>query len=593
MANIAVKARAVPRWTLHDLLSQPDKDFERLCRQQERQVSQLERLRPRLKQNVSSTLFKQAYQLKEAIAEISATLHAYAFLWFAENTQQQAARAFQATVRERLTKLDNRILFLDLWWQGLSIHKAKSHLRQSGTLHYYLDTLTRIKPHTLSETEEQIIRVKDSTGRSAIEMLYGVLTSGFKFSLKIDGKVQTLTREELTTHVRHPSTQRRQAAYQELFRLYSGHRDVIGEMYKSLVLDWKNEGVTLRRHRTPIAVRNMANDVPDQAVTALLTTCRKHSSIFQHYFRLKAKLLKKKNLTRYDLYAPLRTSSTNYSFSQAWKMVHESFQHFSPEVAKLAARVVEERHLDARIRPGKMGGAFCYSVTPRLTPYVLMNFNGHPRDISTLAHELGHAVHGMLAHQHSVLTFHSSLPLAETASIFGEQLLSENFLSHERNVQAKRALLMTQLDDLYATILRQAYFVEFERLAHDMINDGATIDALAQAYLQLLREQFGHDVQVSKEFQWEWLSIPHIFSSPFYCYAYSFGNLLVLALYQRYKQEGNAFVPKYLNLLSAGGSASPESLLKPLNVNILSERFWQEGFTRIQDLVVELEKTMP
>ncbi|WP_447971440.1 M3 family oligoendopeptidase [Nitrospira sp. M1] len=592
MSKTPSKSQAVPRWKLSDLLAQPDKDFERLCRQQERQVSQLERLRPRLKQDVSSTLFKQAYQLKEAIAEISTTLHAFAFLWFAENTQQQAARAFQATVRERLTKFDNRILFLDLWWQGLSIHKAKSHLRQSGTLHYYLDTLTRIKPHTLSETEEQIISVKDSTGRSAIEMLYGVLTSGFKFSLKIDGKVQTLTREELTTHVRHPSTQRRQAAYQELFRVYSDHRDVIGEMYKSLVLDWKNEGVTLRRHRTPIAVRNMANDVPDQAVTALLTTCRKNASIFQHYFRLKAKLLKKKNFTRYDLYAPLQTSSTKYSFSQAWKMVNESYQHFSPEVAKLAARVIEERHLDAQIRPGKMGGAFCYSVTPHRTPYVLMNFNGHPRDVSTLAHELGHAVHGMLAHQHSVLTFHSSLPLAETASIFGEQLLSENFLSQERKVQAKRALLMTHLDDLYATILRQAYFVEFERLAHDMISDGATIDALAQAYLQLLREQFGRGVQVSKEFQWEWLSIPHIFSSPFYCYAYSFGNLLVLALYQRYKQEGNTFIPKYLNLLSAGGSANPESLLKPLKVNIRSESFWQEGFNRIQDLVVELEKTM-
>ncbi|GJL65198.1 MAG: oligoendopeptidase F [Nitrospirales bacterium] len=593
MANTTVKAQAVPRWTLSDLLSHPDKDFERLCRQQERQVRQLEQLRPRLKQDISSTLFKQAYQLKESIAETAATLYAFSFLWFAENTQQQSSRAFQAKVREQLTKFDNRILFLDLWWQGLAPRQTRSHLRQAGSLQYYLDLLTRVKPHTLSEAEEQVITVKDSTGRSAIEMLYGVLTTGFKFSLNVDGKVQTLTREELTTHVRHASAQRRQAAYQELFRVYSDQRDMLGEMYKSLVLDWKNEGVTLRQHRTPIAVRNMTNDVPDQAVTALLSTCRKNAKIFQHYFRLKAKLLKKKTFTRYDLYAPLQTSSTEYSFSQAWKMVKESYQHFSPEVAQLAARVIKERHLDAQIRPGKMGGAFCYSVTPRLTPYVFMNFNGQPRDVSTLAHELGHAVHGMLAHQHSVLTFHSSLPLAETASIFGEQLLSENFLRQERKNKSKQALLMTQLDDLYATILRQAYFVEFERLAHDMIGNGATVDALAQAYLQLLREQFGRAVHVPKEFQWEWLSIPHIYSSPFYCYAYSFGNLLVLALYQRYKQEGQSFVPKYLKLLSAGGSASPASLLKPLKVNIRSESFWQEGFNRIQDLVLALEKTMP
>lgn len=583
----------VPRWSLSDLLAHPDKDLDKLCKKLERQVSQLEQLRPRLKHDTNVKLFHQVYQLKESISTISATLHAFAFLWFAENTQQQAARAFEGTVRERLTKFENRILFLDLWWQGLKSQKTKSLLHEAGTLQYYLETLTRLKPHTLSEAEEQVISVKNSTGRNAMEMLYGVMTSAFKFSLKFDGKTHSLTREELTHHVRHASVQRRQAAYQELFRVYSNHRDMIGEMYKTLVLDWKNEGVTLRHHSTPMTVRNMANDVPDEAVTALLTTCRKNAHLFQQYFRLKAKLLKRKTFTRYDLYAPVHSTATQYSFPQAWKMVEESYHQFSPHIAQLAKRVIEEQHLDARIRQGKMGGAFCYSVTPRLTPYVLMNYNGHPRDVSTLAHELGHAIHGMLAHKHSVLTFHSSLPLAETASIFGEQLLSENFLRQERKPQSKRALLVNQLDDLYATILRQAYFVEFERLAHHMIGEGATIDHLAQAYVRLLREQFGRGVKVSDEFQWEWLAIPHIFASPFYCYAYSFGNLLVLALYQRYKKEGKSFVPKYLTLLSAGGSASPESLLKPLKVDIRSENFWQEGFDRIQDLVVALEQTMP
>ncbi|MGB0909736.1 MAG: M3 family oligoendopeptidase [Nitrospirales bacterium] len=593
MAKLSVRAQAAPSWSLADLLTHPEKDLDKLSQRLERQVSQLERLRPRLNQNVTPKLFNQAYRLKESISTISSTLQAFAFLWFAENTQEQSARAFEATVRERLTSFENRILFLDLWWQGLKPQKATPLRRQSRSLQYYLETLTRLKPHTLSEAEEQVISVKNSTGRNAIEMLYGVLTTGFKFSLKIGGKTHSLTREELTAHVRHRSAQRRQAAYQELFRVYSDHRDMVGEMYKTLVLDWKNEGVSLRHHHRPIAVRNTANDVPDQAVTVLLTTCRKNASLFQHYFRLKAKLLKQKTFTRYDLYAPVQSTSSEYSFAQAWKLVEESYQQFSPQVAQLAKRVVQEEHLDAQTRPGKMSGAFCYSVTPQLTPYVLMSFNGQPRDVSTLAHELGHAVHGMLAHQHSVLTFHSSLPLAETASIFGEQLLSENFLSQEKKTTAKRALLVNQLDDLYATIVRQAYFVEFERTAHQMIGEGATVDALAKAYLDLLREQFGRSVQVSKEFQWEWLAIPHIFASPFYCYAYSFGNLLVLALYQRYKQEGQTFIPKYLQLLSAGGSASPESLLTPLKVDIRSEYFWQEGFNRIQDLIQDLEKTMP
>ena len=593
MPQTSRKTQTAPRWTLSDLLAHPQKDFDKLCVSLEKQVSQLEKLRPRLTQGVSTSLFHQAYQLKNSITEISAIIHAFAFLWFAENTQQQSARAFKGKIREQLTSFENRILFLDLWWQDLTPQKAKPLLHQSETLQYYLETLTRLKPHTLSEAEEQIISVKDSTGRNAMEMLYGVLTSGLKFSLTIDGVIHSLSREELTTHARHSSARRRQAAYQELFRVYEGHRNVIGEMYKTLVLDWKNEGVTLRHHQTPIAVRNRANDVPDQAVTALLKTCRKNASLFQHYFRLKAKLLRRKTFTRYDLYAPIQARTSTYSFQEAWKIVEESYQQFSPHFAQLAKQVITERHLDAQIRPGKMGGAFCYSVTPHRTPYVLMSFNGQPRDVSTLAHELGHAIHGMLAKKHSVLTFHSSLPLAETASIFGEQLLSENFLSQERKAQSKRALLVNQLDDLYATILRQAYFVEFERVAHPMIGEGATIDALAKSYLQLLREQFGRAVQVPKEFQWEWLSIPHIFGSPFYCYAYSFGNLLVLALYQRYTREGPSFIPKYLNLLSAGGSASPESLLKPLKVNIRSENFWQEGFRRIEDLIRALEKTMP
>ncbi len=208
----------------------------------------------------------------------------------------------------------------------------------------------------------------------------------------------------------------------------------------------------------------------------------------------------------------------------------EAYQAFSPELAQRAKRVLEENHLDAAIRPGKMGGAFCYSVLPTQTPYVLVNFTGEARDVSTLAHELGHAVHAMMAREHSIFTFHSSLPLAETASVFGEHLLSDLLLQQEKDPKVKAGLLVDQLDDAYATIMRQAYFVQFERQAHHMIQQGATIDALAQTYLTLLREQFGPRLPVDDEFQWEWLAIPHIFASPFYCYAYSFGSLLVLSL---------------------------------------------------------------
>ncbi len=213
--------------------------------------------------------------------------------------------------------------------------------------------------------------------------------------------------------------------------------------------------------------------------------------------------------------------------------------------------------------------------------------------MSTLAHELGHAVHGMLAGEHPIFTFHSALPLAETASLFGEQLLSDALLQEERNKQVRINLLINQLDDAYATILRQAYFVVFEQEAHTLVAQGATVDQLAQTYLRLLKEQFGRAVTVGEEFQWEWLAIPHIYSSPFYCYAYSFGNLLVFSLFHQFKKEGAPFVPKYLELLAGWGSASPQTLLTPLGVDISSYSFWQSGFDRIRDLVKELEQTMP
>ncbi|MYA27896.1 MAG: M3 family oligoendopeptidase, partial [Nitrospira sp. SB0666_bin_27] len=257
-----------------------------------------------------------------------------------------------------------------------------------------------------------------------------------------------------------------------------------------------------------------------------------------------------------------------------------------------AHRVFAERHIDAAPAPGKMGGAFCYSVLPSLTPYVLLNYSGDARDVATLAHELGHAVHSMMARHHSVHTFHATLPLAETASVFGEQLLSNALLADASAAKVKQRLLVSQLDDLYATILRQAYFVEFENQAHQLIAERTTSDRLAQTYLHLLKEQFGRSVAISKAFQWEWLTIPHIFRSPFYCYAYSFGNLLVLSLFQRYKKEGESFIPQYLELLSHGGSRSPQDMLGPLGIDLCQKSFWQAGFNRIKELVESLEKTV-
>lgn len=580
------------RWDLTGLVKDPVGQLDAHISAIERQVTQIEAARDSLSPSLSNGDFTSILNLSESVAQGSSRLGAYAYLWFSENTKDSKARSFKAHVEERLTALQNRLLFFELWWQSIDEKNAARLLDGCGDMRYHLETIRRYTPHTLTEPEEKIINIKNVTGRSAVNTLYDVVTNGLTFRLKVGGKTKVLNREGLMTYVRSPKAAVRQAAYQELYRVFSAQRDVLGEMYKTLVNDWKSENVGLRRFASPIAARNLGNDVPDSAVDVLLSVCAENADLFQQYFKLKARICGIKAMSRYHLYAPHRTDVKKYRYADAVNMILEAYRGFSPRMADLAQQVFTDRHIDAPTRPGKLGGAFCYSVVPGLTPYVLLNYTGDARDIATMAHELGHAVHGMLAAHHSVFTFHSTLPLAETASVFGERILSDALMQQESNKKIRQGLLLSQLDDIYATVLRQAYFVRFERTAHQMIAEGATGEQLAQTYMSELRQQFGKAVKVPDEFQWEWLTIPHIYASPFYCYAYSFGNLLVLALYRTYQQEGHAFVPQYLDLLASGGSMSPERILASVNVDMTSKAFWQSGFTTIRDMIGQLETTL-
>jgi len=580
------------RWELSHLAKDPVQRLETLLGEVESKVAQFESARPQLSPTMTTSIFHPLLTLSEDIAAASSRISAYAYLWFSENTQHLAARSFKNKVEERLTALQNRLVFFDLWWQGVDEDNARRLMTGTGTLRYHLETIRRFQPHTLSEPEEKIVNIKNITGRSAVHSLYDVVTNGFTFTLTVKGKRKTMTREELTSYLRHAQGRLREAAYRELYRIYADQHDLLGEIYKTLVNDWKAENLQLRRFASPIATRNLGNDIPDEAVASLLRVCQKNAGIFQHYFRLKARLCKIEPMSRYHIYAPHRTEQKSYRYQDAVRMVLDAYRGFSPQLAELAEQVVHERHIDARTRPGKIGGAYCYSVVPGMTPYVLLNFTGEARDIATMAHELGHAVHGMLAAQHSIFTFHSTLPLAETASVFGERILSDALMNQERDKKVRQGLLLNQLDDIYATVLRQAYFVQFENQAHEMIAQGATVKDLAKTYLAELRQQFGKSIKVPDEFQWEWLTIPHIFASPFYCYAYSFGNLLVLALYRMYQKEGAAFVPKYLDLLSTGGTEPPQTILAKVGVDMASEDFWQSGFDTIREMVDQLEHTL-
>jgi oligoendopeptidase F len=289
------------------------------------------------------------------------------------------------------------------------------------------------------------------------------------------------------------------------------------------------------------------------------------------------------------LYAPAAANikEKNYSYNTSVKLVFESLGKFSETLEMFARKVFDENHVDSSIRRGKRDGAFCSTLTPKITPYVLVNFTGKSRDVFTLAHELGHAVHSQAAQDRSILVQDAPLPLAETASTFSELLLYDN-LSDKISDNEKKIILSEKIDDLYATILRQSFFTIFEIDAHKQIGNGTTVEGISKIYLQNLKEQFGNSINLSEDFAIEWSCIPHFYHTPFYCYAYSFGNLLALSLFQRYKKEGKDFVPAYINILAAGGSKKPEKLLSEYGFNIRSPKFWQEGFDYVKEQVKAL-----
>ncbi|HRQ23365.1 MAG TPA: M3 family oligoendopeptidase, partial [Anaerolineales bacterium] len=524
----------------------------------EEQVTSFEGLRGKLKPDMPVDQFVEAVKSSETMARIGNKMYAFAGLSFTADTQDQKAQALQARVMQFLAEVENRTLFFSLWWKALDDENAKRLMDASGDYRYYLEAMRLYKPHTLSEAEEKIVNLKNVTGVRALGNLYDSITNRYTFKMKVNGREKDLTAAELFSYRYSTDPKVRAESYQSQFKVYAEDGPILGQIYQTILRDWHTENVNLRKFKNSIAPRNLNNDIPEEAVEALLDVARRNVGIFQRYFRMKAKYVGMKKLRRYDIYAPVAASKKTYKWDEAVNMVLDAFNTFSPQVAELAKRVFDETRIDSEIRSGKRGGAFCWSVLPEMTPYVLVNYQGTGREVATLAHELGHAIHAMLASHHSAFTFHSSLPLAETASTFAEMVLIEKLLAEETDESVRRDILFKQMDDAYATIMRQSFFALFEKTAHEMVQKNASVDDLSNAYLENLKEQFGDSLDLSDEFKWEWVGIPHIYQVPFYVYAYAFGQLLVLALYQQFKAEGESFKPKYLRILSAGGSEAPE-----------------------------------
>jgi len=471
--NNTQKSYKKGRWSLNDLFPSGDSpEMKTAVANLEKLVSDFERFRKTLADDISLDTLLQIIRDLEEVTKLSQRINGYAELLFTEDTQNQAAQSLVAKTQQMAADTSNQVMFFNLWWKSLDEKIAKKLMQDSGDFRYWLEEMRHFKPYTLSEPEEKVINIKDLTGSNALVMLYDSFTNRYTFNVEVGGEKKEVTRGELMSYVRMPDADLRARSYQELYRVYGQDGSILGQMYQTLVRDWRNELIKMRGYKTPISARNLHNDIPDEVIDTLLSVCQENAPIFQRFFQLKAATLGMEKLRRYDIYAPVTTATKDYSFGNAAEMVLDSFHEFDPRFASAAMKVVHEKHIDSEVRKGKRAGAFCATVTPELTPWVLVNYQGHSEDVATLAHELGHAIHSLLASDHSIFTQHACLPLAETASTFGEMMLVDRMLEEESDENVRRDLLFKQVDDSYATIMRQAFFALFEKEAQATNSNG-------------------------------------------------------------------------------------------------------------------------
>ena len=584
------------RWDLSDLYAaHDDPNIEATltdCRAGAEKFA--ERFRPPLEnpKTLTAATVLQALKELEVIYEALGRVGSYAGLVYAGDTAKPEYQDLEQRVEQRSTEIRNLLLFFELEWLKFDDELANRIMTNPllAAHHHYLASLRRYRPHTLTELEEKILNERDNTGRNAFGRLFSEVTSSLAFTLERNGKTEELNLSQILSLLHDPDRVLRQRAMETLYQGLSRHGQVLTFVYDTLIQD--NLTVDrLRRYPNPLSQRHLSNEIDGEAVQTMMAVAEENYGLAQEYFCLKAKLLKLPRLALYDQYAPIGKEATPFPYGQAQQVILEAFEAFDPRFRQIAAEFFAKNWIDAEIRKGKRGGAFCASPSPQLHPYILCNYDDNLRDIMTVAHELGHGLHGCLSRKQNYFNYHTPLTTAETASVFGEMLVFDYLLARQTDRQVQIALLAGKLEDIFATVFRQNVLTRFEELAFAARKEKRlTPEALGKLWLEANSKYYGDAVEMPDGYRWGWSYIPHFIHSRFYCYSYVFGQLLVLALYRMYKDEGKSFVPKYFALLEAGGSDSPEALLKPLLVNIHDPTFWRKGFEEIQTLVSNLRR---
>jgi len=537
---------------------------------------------------------RDAMQELAEIQELVGRAGYYAALRFSTDTADPANGALMQWVQEQETQIQTTLLFFELEWAALPDETAEAMLAGDGLdfARHHLRNVRRYRDHLLSEPEERIVTEKALTGSSAWTRLFEELTSVIEVEVpgSGDGETERVPLDVALSRIQDADREVRRTTAEAVTEALAPGLRTRAFLFNTLLADKATED-RLRGYKSWLAARNLANEASDESVAALIEAVRGRYEIPRRWYRLKAKLLGLDRLADYDRMASVSEDEVTFPYSRAREIVLDCYTSFSPELGSLAQRFFDEHRIDAPVRPAKRGGAFCAGTVPSEFPYVLLNYTSRRRDVLTLAHELGHGVHFALAARQGIFQQHTPLTLAETASVFGETIVFGKLLEEDSSPASRLALLAENLEDTIATVFRQVAMNRFEHLVHTNRREQGeiSVERFGELWAESQEELFGDSVEVTEGYRSWWSYIPHFIGSPGYVYAYAYGQLLALSVYERYEQEGEEMVPRYLEMLAAGGSKKPEEIASIVGIDLADPGFWESGLDLVERQLGEAE----
>jgi oligoendopeptidase F len=537
--------------------------------------------------------------LREAMSELAVIYElvgragTYAALRFSTDTAEPANGALLQLAQERGTGIETTLLFFDLEWAELDEQRVEELLGADGLefCRHHLRNVRRYREHLLSEPEERILAEKSLTGAGAWTRLFEELTSAIDVELPSADGTEKVSLDIALSRLSLPDRELRRSTAEAVTAALAPGLRTRAFLFNTLLAD-KGVDDRLRSYPHWLAARNLANEASDESVQALIEAVRARNEIPRRWYRLKARLLGVERLADYDRMASVTQDEVSFPFSEAREIVLDCYSSFSGELGDVARRFFDERRIDAPVRPAKRGGAFCASAVPSVEPYVLLNYTARRRDVLTLAHELGHGVHFALAARQGIFHQGTPLTLAETASVFGETIVFGRLLEEDSSPASRLALLAENLEDTIATVFRQVAMNRFEDLVHTARREEGelSVERFGELWADSQGELLGDSVEVTDGYRSWWSYVPHFIGSPGYVYAYAYGQLLALSVYERYEEIGADLVPRYLELLAAGGSRSPEELGKIVGIDLADPGFWESGLDLVERQLKDAEE---